>query len=210
LLINKNGRAGSFLEMFNSAYRRRTIMLMVANFFQTIGYYGFVSWIPTLLISKGILVTRSLEYTFLIVLVYPIAPLLVMMIPDKYERKWQLVISAIAVAAIGIVFANLGAPTWLIVIGCLQTLAVNWMSTMMHAYQAELFPTRMRARAVGFVFSWSRLSSVFTGFFIAFFLRDFGVLGVFAFISGSMATLVLSVAAFGPQVSRRSLEEIAP
>ena len=51
------------------------------------------------------------------------------------------------------------------------------MSASFHTYQAELFPTRIRARAVGFVYSWSRLSGVFTSLMIGFFLRDFGVPG---------------------------------
>lgn len=209
VLIPEDEQAGSFGEMFGPALRSRTIMLMVANFFQTIGYYGFVSWIPTLLIAKGILVTRSLEYTFLIVLVYPIAPWLVMLIADKFERKWQLVLSAITVAVVGCLFASLNAPVWLIIVGCLQTLAVNWMSTIIHAYQAELFPTRIRARAIGFVFSWSRLSSVFVGFFIAFFLKNFGAPGVFAFISTAMAIVVIVVGIWGPRSTGLTLEEIA-
>jgi putative MFS transporter len=208
-VIASTSRSTSFAELFGPVYRSRTIMLMVVNFFQTIGYYGFVSWIPTLLIAKGILVTRSLEYTFLIVLLYPIAPLAVMLIADRFERKWQLVCSAITVAVIGAIFAQLEVPTYLIAAGCLQTLAINWMSTIVHTYQAELFPTRMRAGAVGFVFSWSRLSSIFVGFFIAFFLRDFGVPGVFVFISGAMAIVVLAVAIFGPRATGLALDEIA-
>lgn len=202
-------RTGSLAELFGPVYRGRMIMLVVVNFFQTIGYYGFVSWIPTLLIAKGILVTRSLEYTFLIVLLYPIAPLIVMFFADRFERKWQLVLSCISVAVIGIIFSMLNVPAFLVIVGCLQTLAVNWMSTIVHTYQAELFPTRMRAGAVGFVYSWSRLSSIFVGFFIAFFLRNFGVFGVFAFVSGAMAIVVLAVAFFGPRTTGLALDEIA-
>jgi putative MFS transporter len=83
------------------------------------------------------------------------------------------------------------------------------MSTIVHAYQSELFPTWMRARAVGFVFSWSRLSSIFAGFFIAYFLRAFGQAGVFAFIGGAMAIIATTVAWLGPRVTGRALEEIA-
>jgi putative MFS transporter len=200
---------GSLRELFNPTYRGRTIMLVVVNFFQTIGYYGFVSWIPTLLIAKGIMVTRSLEYTFLIVLLYPIAPFVVMLIADRFERKWQLVWSAISVAIVGVAFSLLKAPVWLIAVGIVQTLVVNWLSTIVHTYQAELFPTRMRAGAVGFVYSWSRLSSIFVGFFIAFFLREFGVPGVFVFISGAMAIVVVAVALFGPRTTGLALDDIA-
>ena len=70
------------------------------------------------------------------------------------------------------------------------------MSLGLHAYQAELYPTGIRAVAVGFVYGWSRISVVFTAFVIAFFLRDFGTTGVFAFIAGSMAVVMLSVGVF--------------
>ncbi len=63
----------------------------------------------------------------------------------------------------------------------------NILSFSFHAYQAELYPTRIRALAVGFVYSWSRLSVVFSAFVIAFVLDRFGVPGVFTFIAGSMA-----------------------
>jgi putative MFS transporter len=67
----------------------------------------------------------------------------------------------------------------------------------------------MRARAVGFVYSWSRFSTIFTGFFIAFFLRHFGVPGVFIFIAGAMGVVVLSIGIFGPRTNQLALEEIS-
>lgn len=202
-------REGGFWEMFGPEYRRRTLMLMVVNFFQTIGYYGFSSWIPTLLIAKGITFTHSLQYTLLIVLVYPLAPFVVMLFADRFERKRQLALACVTVAVVGSIFAAMQVPVWIIVVGCAQTLSLNWMSTMVHTYQAEIFPTRIRARAVGFVYSWSRMSSIFVGFFIAFFLREFGVQGVFTFIATAMGIVALAVTCFGPRSTGKALEETA-
>jgi putative MFS transporter len=83
------------------------------------------------------------------------------------------------------------------------------MSFAFHAYQSELFPTRVRAQAVGFVYSWSRLSAIFSSFLIGFFLRDFGVTGVFAFIAVSMLAVVLSIGIFGPPTRGLALEVIS-
>jgi len=83
------------------------------------------------------------------------------------------------------------------------------MSFAFHAYQSELFPTRVRAQAVGFVYSWSRLSAIFSSFLIAFFLRDFGVMGVFTFIAVSMLAVVLSIGIFGPRTRGLALEQIS-
>src|SRR5271156_1196692 len=81
---------GSLLELARPPYRKRTLMLMVFNFFQTIGYYGFASWVPTLLIATGITTTNSLQYSFLIALSAPLGPLLAYRVADRIERKWQI------------------------------------------------------------------------------------------------------------------------
>ena len=184
-------------------------MLVVFHFFQTIGYYGFASWVPTLIIAAGITTTLSLRYSFLIALAAPLGPLLAIRIADRVERKWQIVASAIFIAVFGLLFAQQKNPVWLIACGVLLTSSNNWMSFAFHAYQSELFPTRVRARAIGFVYSWSRLSAIFSSFLIGFVLRDFGEIGVFAFIAVSMLAVVLSIGIFGPRTRGLSLEEIS-
>ena len=70
-------------------------------------------------------------------------------------------LAAVGIAVFGLVFAPDDGAAVLIVLGVLVTLANNMLSFSFHAYQTELYPTRMRALAVGFVYSWSRLSVVF-------------------------------------------------
>jgi putative MFS transporter len=97
----------------------------------------------------------------------------------------------------------------LIFFGIVITTSNNMLSYAYHAYQAELFPTRVRARAVGFVYSFSRLSTVFTSLMIGFFLQNFGNGGVFGFIAFAMVVVMISIGAFGPRTSGLALEEIS-
>ena len=133
-------------------------MLVIYNLFQTVGYYGFSSWVPQLLVSQGIEVTKSLAYTFIIAIAAPIGPLVGIVFADRFERKWQIALAALGIAAFGLLFAQQTSALGVIVCGVLITLCNNWMSFSFHAYQAELYPTRIRAQAVGFVYSWSRFS----------------------------------------------------
>ena len=203
------GGTGKFSEIWVAPYGGRTLMLIVFNFFQTIGFYGFGNWVPALMASKGANVTNSLQYSAIIAIVYPIGPLLCMVLADRLERKWQIVIAAIGTATFGLFFAQQTSTVSLIVLGMFITLSNNLLSYSYHAYQAELFPTRIRARAIGFVYSWSRLSTIFTSFMIAFFLERFGTKGVFAFIATSMLMVVLSISLFGPRTKGLALEEIS-
>ncbi|HEX6894266.1 MAG TPA: MFS transporter, partial [Bryobacteraceae bacterium] len=200
---------GSFREIWCAPYLRRTLMLTVFNIFQTVGFYGFSNWVPSLLIQRGIEITSSLEYTFLIALAAPFGPLVAASIADKFQRKWQIVLAAFAVGASGLLFARMTFAPGLIAFGVLVTLANNILSFSFHAYQAELYPTRVRARAIGFVYSWSRLSVVFSSFVIGFFLDRFGVSGVFGLIAGSMLVVMLAIGVFGPRTNQLALEAIS-
>ena len=200
---------GQFVEIWRGPYLARTVMMSVFNIFQAVGFYGFANWVPTLLIAQGIAVTSSLQYTFVIAMAAPFGPLLGAALADRFERKWMIVLSALSVAAFGLLFGQMTLAAALIAFGVLVTLSNNTMSFLYHAYQAELYPTRIRALAVGFVYSWSRLSNVFSAFVIAFFLGEFGAPGVFAIIAGCMALAALAVALLGPMTSNRALEAIS-
>ena len=195
-------------RIFSAPYTTRTVMLMVFNFAQTIGYYGFASWVPTLLIARGITTTTSLGYSFAIALAAPVGPLLVARVADGIDRRWQIVGSATAIALFGLLFARTSGVA-LIAVGVLLTCSNNWLSVAFHAYQAELFPTDIRARAVGFVYSWSRFSAIFTSLVIGVLLTRFGATGVFVFIAGAMAVAGSVVGVFGPRTRGLSLEAIA-
>lgn len=103
--VREDPRKGRLVEIFNPTYRSRTIMLSVANFCQTIGFYGFANWVPTLLIAKGIHVSQTLEYTFIIAFAYPLFPLVSTLFADRIERKWQVCLSCIGIAVFGIAFS---------------------------------------------------------------------------------------------------------
>jgi putative MFS transporter len=194
---------GTFVEIWRTPYLRRTLMLIVFNLFQTVGFYGFSNWVPTLLIARGIAVTSSLRYTFII------GPLLASGLADKVERKWQIVAAAFAIAVSGLIFGKMTSAGLLILFGVLLTLSNNILSCSFHAYQAELYPTRIRALAVGLVYSWSRLSVVFSSFVIAFFLDRFGAGGVFTLIAGSMLAVMLAIGLLGPRTNNLALEIIS-
>ncbi|MDQ0392359.1 MFS transporter [Labrys monachus] len=196
-------------DMWVPPYRSRTLMMILFNVCQTVSFYGFLNWVPTLLIKQGITVTSSLYYTAIIALAAPLGPLLGLVIADRFERKSVLVVVALAIVVCGLAFSQVTAPAAVILLGACLTMENNIMSYTFHAYQQELFPTGIRARAAGFVYSWSRFSAIFTGFIIAFVLQYSGVTGVFVFIAAAMIVVSLAIGLMGPRTRGLALEKIS-
>jgi putative MFS transporter len=199
---------GNFAELWRPPYLQRTIMLLLFQMLQTIGFYGFGNWAPTFLLKRGISLLHSLEYTMLIALVSPLGPLLAAWTSDKFERKWTIVILAVLVALFGLGFGNSTTPAIIVSFGILLTLCNYWFSAAFHAFQGELFPTRIRATAVGFTYSWSRLSAAFSSLLIAAVLTK-GVPAVFVLLAAAMIAVAAIVAILGPRTNRISLEELS-
>ncbi len=196
----------SFAELFKPPYLSLVVLFMVFNLCQAFGFYGFANWVPTLLVEKGITVTKSLQYSFIIAFAYPIAPLLAATFADRFERKWIIAGASLAIIVFGLAFSQLTPPALVITCGVLLTAANTTMSYAYHAYQTEVFPTAVRARAAGLVYSMSRISATFSGFIVAYTLRASGVSGVFALITAAMVVVMVTLTAFGPNVRGKPLD----
>jgi len=195
-----------FADLFKPPYLSLVVLFMVFNFCQAFGFYGFANWVPTLLVEKGITVTKSLQYSFIVAFAYPIAPLLAASFADRLERKWIICGACVAIIVFGTGFSQFTEPALLILSGVLLTAANMTMSYAYHAYQTEVFPTSIRARASGLVYSMSRLSAAFSGFIIAYVLREAGVGGVFGLITAAMVIVIVAIAIFGPNVRGKPLD----
>ena len=179
---------------------------MIFNLCQAFGVYGFSNWVPALLVQKGINVTKSLQYSFIIAFAYPLAPLLAATFADRFERKWIICGAAAAISVFGLAFAQLTEPVLLIASGVLVTGANMTLSYAYHAYQTEVFPTAIRARAAGLVYSMSRLSATFSGFIVAFMLKAAGASGVFGLITAAMVIVIITIGVWGPNVRGKPLD----
>lgn len=204
-------RTRSAVEVLRIAftdYRRRTVMLFVFQILQTVAYYGFGVLAPLVLVAKGFDVTQSLGYAALSFAGYPLGSLVSVPLVERFERKYLIIASALAIAVFGIVFAAASTP-WLIVLaGFLLTASSNVFSNAFHIYQAEIFPTAIRATASGVAYSLSRATSVVLPFVAVPLLSTAGPVWVFGGSAVLILLLCLDVAVLGPLTTGRALEEV--
>ncbi|MGW1840312.1 MFS transporter [Streptomyces sp. NPDC002067] len=195
-------------ELLRGAYRRRTVMWWIFQVLQTVGYYGFGSLAPVVLTAKGHTVTDSLFYAALSYCGYPLGSALSVPLIDRIERRTLIIAAALGIAACGLAFGFAAAPWAIVTFGFLLTVCSNVFSNAFHVYQTEIFPTGVRAGAIGIAYSLSRLTSVVLPFVALGVLTALGPVGVFTGSAALMVLLCLDVALLGPRTTGRSLERI--
>ncbi len=151
---------------------------------------------------------QSLEYGFLITLLSPIGPVISVFTAERWQRRLIIVLLAMLMAGSGLAFPFASGAWSMVGIGGLLTVFSYWFSAVVHAYQAELFPTRVRATGVGFTYSWSRLSAVFSTLSIgALVTKGFSPC---LFLWRSLwVGVVLTVGLFGRKTNSLALEEVS-
>ena len=207
--VEPSTERGRWAEMFSRQYISRTVMLSVFQFCQTIAVFGFLNWVPIILVKEGFNIVHSLFFTGLMLLLTPVGGLLGMTFAERIERKWQLIGTALGIGVFGLLFSQARSVPTILLTGAMLALCANWLVAIFHPYAAELFPTRIRAEAVGFTFSWSRISSMFVGYAVTLLLSWYGPNAVFTMIAIAMAAIVLSISILGPKTNSLSLEALS-
>jgi putative MFS transporter len=193
-----------------SPYRERLVMLCLFHIFQPFGYYGFGTLAALVLVSRGYDVTSSLLFTALSYIGYPIGSLLSIPLLKRFERKYLVMAGVVAMAVFGLLFATVHSSALIVVFGFLTTAMSNVFSNVYHVYQAEIFPSDVRATAVGWTYSLSRLSSGALPFILIPVLDSYGAATMFTVVVAALGATMALIALMGPRTTGRNLEEINP
>lgn len=196
--------------MFNSVYRRRTLALCAIWLLQTIGFYGFEAWVPTLLVHHGITIARSLTYFTLINVGAPLGALLAVYPADRFERKHLIALVALLIAGFGLLYGLSFTPVLIVTFGFAVGMLTQTFATLLYSYTPEQFPTGVRNSATGLTYGTGRIANVANAFVIAAIYMNYGYVTVFMYIAGAWFLTALITLVFGPKTTGRSLETLNP
>ncbi len=123
-------------------------------------FYGFFAWLPSLLMTHGLALSKSFGLSFLIFSAQ---------IPGYFIAAWlngvigrrQVMIGALSFAALSAT-GLIAAPTLPLLIASAMGLSagLNGAVAGLYAYMPELFPTRIRASAMGLSSGISRIGAI--------------------------------------------------
>jgi MFS family permease len=157
-----------FGELFGSRYRKKTLTLLIMNTFGMFGWWGLFTWIPPYLslpIDQGGRGFGTLSTTALLVFLN-----LVGMAPgyasygwvaDRLGRRPSFMLYTICAAVLVPIYAMARQPAALLVLGAVVAFFGTGFFSGSGIIGSELFPTSVRARALGLTYNGARaLSSI--------------------------------------------------
>jgi putative MFS transporter len=197
-----------YSALFRQPHLGRTVVLSIISITGTIGFYGFMSWVPTLLFERGFSVVKSLTFVSVISVCNPLGALLAADLMERFERKWFNTAASFMVVVFGLAYGFSSDPTWIMVFGALVVIGLQAGATGSYIYTSELFSTDVRSLGTGMTYGLGRLSNVAGPFIVAWVYAGLGYEAVFGFVAGCYVLRGLGYAIYGPRTTGRSLEEV--
>lgn len=199
-------------SVFRGMYGRRTLFVAVFWTAQVIPMFAVYTFAPDLLHSFGMTGDANLYGgSLLIAALFVVGGIPGLWLVERIGRRALLIgsfVAATVVLAVPILIPDVGAVPLFIALA-LFAIASGSANFLQVVYPNELFPTEVRATAVGLGTAFSRIGSAISTYLMPLAIVNFGASGSLAIgaavsLVGLIATIVLA-----PETRNRSLTDTA-
>lgn len=195
-------------ELFSRQYVRRTVVLWLVWIFQTLGFYGFMSFVPTLLVESGFGLVHSLTFAAITTLGAVPGAFCTWFLSDRVGRKGSLCAIGLITAVCGVLYGAGFNNVTIALFGFLVGALIQAFAALLYAYTPELYPTVIRNGGSGFAYGVGRLANMAGPFIVAALFSSLGYIWVFVYIAACWVIAAAVVGVFGPDTRKLRLEEI--
>jgi MFS family permease len=164
--VQSDSNAASFARIFRPPFVKRTFALLLFNFFGMFAWWGLFTWLPPYLSlpvengGRGLSVMGTT--TLLVVLnVFGMFPgyLSFGWVADHLGRRKAFLLYTLAAALLVPLYAAARSPGTLLVFGTAAAFFGTGIFSGSGIIGSEIFPTSVRARALGFTYNGARTMS---------------------------------------------------
>jgi len=163
----------SFFHLFSRSYARYSIALLLVNFFGLFAWWGLFTWIPPYLslpLSQGgrgfgVMSTTALLLFLNLAGMFP-GYLTFGWVADRLGRRNAFILYTLIAALLVPLYAMARSEWALLFLGALVAFFGTGFFSGSGIIGSEIFPTRLRARALGFTYNGARTLSAVAPFVI--------------------------------------------
>lgn len=200
-------------ELWSKKYIRSTIVLWVMWFGINFGYYGFVLWTPSLLLTKGFALVKSFEFTLIMCFAQLPGYFSAAWLVEKIGRKKVLSIYFLGTAIASWLFGHSSGVNEILIYGSLLYFFSLGAWGCVYAYTPEVYPTVARGSGVGWAAAFGRVGAFIAPMVVPFIYGIFGQQKGYGFAFGIFTTVFIivsvTVGLLGKETMGKSLEEIS-
>jgi len=181
----------STIDLFKKEWRK-LLPMWLAWFSIALGYYGFLLWLPSMLIAKKYVMLTSFEFSLFMTLFQVPGYFAAAYLVEKIGRKITFFSFMILSALSGIIFALSKTTELILLSGALLNFFNLGAWGVIYAYTPELFNKQTRATATGSCTSMARVGMIIGSYLPA--LISFNtslILFSIVWIIGSLSVLIL-------------------
>jgi MFS family permease len=201
-----------FAGLFKPPYGKHTLALLFMNFFGMFGWWGLFTWIPPYLSLPveqggrgfGIMGTTTLLVVLNLVGMFP-GYASFGWVADYLGRRKSFLLYTFMAALIVPVYATARAPWAVMVLGTVLAFFGTGFFSGAGIIGSEIFPTEVRARALGFTYNGARTMSSIAPFVIGHVGQTKGLSWAF-YLCGISFLLACLVATQLPETKGKQLE----
>lgn len=168
--------------------------------------YAFTSWVPTILVKRGINLSSSAAHLHGDDARRPGR------LPDwlsayrPHRRKGTIVPAFLFTGVFGLMYAFQTSTVSAIIVGFLLMMCLYvLMASVVAVYAPELFATKVRFRCVGFANAVAKLLNVLMPMVVGWMLTSLGATSIFVAISAIAIASMLIVGFFGAETAQKSV-----
>ncbi len=195
-------------DLWAAAFARRTLMLWVLWFGIVFTYYGIFTFIPSLLVARGLTVSQSNEYFFLSTFAQVPGYFSAAWLVERWGRKPTLATYLLGTAASALLFGNAGAGTDAFIYVSLLSFFNLGAWAVTYSLTPELYPTAIRAGGAGTAASIGRVGGIIGPFLTPVLVAAWGQSAVFALFMVILVVIAIDVWVLAEETKGRSLEEL--
>ena len=203
----------SFLDLWSKKYVRSTLVLWIVWFGINFGYYGFVLWTPTLLVTKGFTLVKSFEFILIMCLAQLPGYFSAAYLVEKVGRKNVLSIYFAGTALAAWLFGHAGSTPEVLIYGCMLYFFSLGAWGCVYAYTPEVYPTVARASGSGWAAAFGRLGAFVAPLVVPIIYKTYGSENGYTYVFIMFALVFVAVSlvvgVFGKETMGKSLEEIS-
>ena len=202
----------SFFGIFRAPYGKSTIVLLLLNFFGLFAWWGLFVWIPPYLSlsiaqgGRGFSVMRTASLLIMLNL-FGMFPGYISFgwVADHLGRRKSFALYLFAAAILVPLYAMARSPATLLVLGTIVAFFGTGFFSGSGLIGSEIFPTRVRARALGFTYNGARALSCVSPWIIGWVGQTQG-LGSAFYLCGAAFFLASVMATQLPETKGKKLE----